>query len=164
MANRSFKLVKACKWDGLELAQHLSDADRKELEVTHGITDAEKALVDSIELSEEAYAIVNEHCGVVYAVGGYTSLQTCWFLTSKYVESFNKEERKAFAQLLMKGRDIGLKAYPKLSNFIWCGNPAHIEFTQRSGARMGCKITFINDEDYVPFEFHREDFPHLMEV
>lgn len=158
------KLVKATYAHAEDLGVHLSDEDFDELTINKGgvYVDSVVALAEGIKASEESYAIVNAKTGITYAIGGYTSMQTCWFLTSKYVKNFSKAQRKEFALLLVEGRDIGLKVYPALFNFIWTGNPEHVEFTKRCGARMFNPLRGVNGHSYIQFEFHREDFPHLI--
>ncbi len=164
MVNRTFRTIVSCLSDAEELAKSLSDADYQELSINRGgmYVNAQIALEEAIKGCQKTYTIVNEKTGQSYAIGGYTDKGVCWFLTSSYVTTFNKEERKLLRDELCKNRDEALLVHPLLYNFIWAGNPLHIKFTESCGARMGDKRLGNNNEYYVPFEFHIEDFPHLL--
>lgn len=154
--------VKATKSHCADLAKHLSPADMQEIK-QHGyepkdLTELGERLWDNCNNSTEAYAIVNSKSGVTYAIGGYCEDGVVWFLCSNYVSNFTKEQRKALRTQLESNRDMALRLYPVLFNYIWKGNPQHIAFTKSCGARfMATKDT----HPFVKFEFHRKDFPHL---
>lgn len=160
MVNRSFKTVKATAAHCKELGKTIAQADYEELVALKGdsYVDPEAALLQSFEVCQEVYAIVHKRHGITYAIGGYRPDGACWFICSKYVENFNKEERLAFRKELVANRDAALKVHPVLWNYIWCGNPRHIRFTESCHAVMQPPREMLNGHKYVYFEFRREHF------
>lgn len=161
MVMRFFKTVKATEEHAKILAKTLAVADVNELKVSRGVKDlnVEAALLSAFHVEGSVYAIVDsEDESMVFALGGLTVWNSCWFLTSGLVEGFDKAERFRFRLELLKNRNEAFKQSPILFNYIWTGNPNHIRFTESCGARMFPAIVADNGESYVPFEFHREDF------
>lgn len=159
--NRKIKQVRATFSHCAELAFKLADADVAEIK-QHGFEgshdDMAVRLWQNCKASDQAYAIVNATSGVVYAIGGYGAGGCVWFLCSVYVSTFNKEERKAFREQLEANRDMALRVYPVLFNYIWKGNKRHIGFTRSCGARF---MATAETDPFIRFEFHKKDFPHL---
>ncbi|ACR16501.1 internal virion protein A [Vibrio phage 4141] len=160
MTNRYFKTVPATMEHVDFLSENMAEADVKEVFVSSGRTPRE-VLVESLDICQKVYVIVEMTTGEPFAIGGYTHAGICWFLCSNKVETFNKAERISFRAELELNLEKALKVHPKLWNFIWSGNPAHIRFTESCGARLGNPILGINNEVYVPFEFLREDFEDI---
>lgn len=166
MANSVFKLVKANKWDAVDLAVHLSDEDKEELSISQGFIEDELAgrLGDALKKSQYSYSIVNETSGVVYLIGGYTSEGVCWLLTSKYVKSFTLSEMKQFINLLIKGRDEALLVHPYLWNVAWLGNKTHLKFIKLLGATLEEHLQLEikgKNEMFVKISFKRSNIPYL---
>lgn len=141
-----------------DLARHLSVADMRELMASGEWDPAYMSVYDLLSRAVSAegfthYAIRNKHSGCVYAIGGYGSDGLCWFLTSKLVAGFTKEEKAEFRAMLRDNLLSTLEVHDVLFNVVWNQNEQHLRLIQSMGARMG-----NNDGAFTSFSFHREDF------
>lgn len=143
-----------------ELSMTLSDADYNEMCFNRKTTSIYviEALKSAIRQCQNTYTII--HKEQVLAIGGFTDSGCCWFLTSNIVDTLDKQDRKLFREELCKNRDEALLVHPILYNYIWKGNEAHVRFVESCGARFFCG----SYGDHIPFQFHREDFPHLQQL
>ena len=142
-----------------DLGRHLSIADMRELQASGEWDPACQSLGDLLARSASAegfihYAIRNKHSGVTYAIGGYGQDGLCWFLTSKLVAEFTKEEKAEFRAMLRDNLLSTLDVHDVLFNVVWNQNENHIRLIQSMGARIGS-----TDGTFTHFSFHREDYP-----
>ncbi|MGL5784022.1 MAG: phage protein Gp13 family protein, partial [Alphaproteobacteria bacterium] len=77
----------------------------------------------------------------------------CWFLTSKLVAGFTKEERWSFRMMLRRNLIETLKVHHTLFNVVWNQNEDHLRLIKSMGARIG-----DSEYGFTSFSFHREDF------
>lgn len=141
-----------------DLGRHLSMSDMRELQASGEWDPTCQSLGDLLSRASTAegfthYAIRNKRSGVTYAIGGYGQDGLCWFLTSKLVAEFSKEERWSFRMLLRKNLIETLKVHDVLFNVVWNQNERHMQLIKSMGARMGS-----TDGQFTHFAFHREDF------
>lgn len=151
-----------------DLARHLSVMDQRELIATGAWDPKKQSVADvlSTALKDEtctSYAVVNPRSGCVYAVGGYDTSGTCWFLTSRIVSyEFDAKERALFRSILHHNLIETLKIHPVLHNVVMSKNVRHVKLIESMGARMG-EEGHANGEQFQHFEFHREDFPQFQQ-
>lgn len=141
-----------------DLAKHLSVADMRELMASGEWDPTCMTIGDLLSRAVQAegfthYAIRNKRSGCVYAVGGYGSDGLCWFLTSKLVAGFTKEERWSFRMMLRRNLIETLGVHDVLFNVVWNQNEDHLRLIKSMGARIGS-----TDGQFTSFSFHREDF------
>lgn len=144
-----------------DLARHLSVADMRELMASGEWDPTCMSVRDLLSRAVSAegfthYAIRNKRSGCVYAIGGYGSDGLCWFLTSKLVAEFTKEEKAEFRAMLRANLLSTLEVHDVLFNVVWNQNEKHMRLIQSMGARMGS-----TDGTFTHFSFHREDYPQL---
>lgn len=158
MDNKEFVQEKLTSRHCSDLARHLSHADQSELMASGEWDPACMSVRDLLSRAVSAegfthYAIRNKRSGCCYAIGGYGSDGLCWFLTSKLVAEFTKEEKAEFRAMLRDNLLSTLEVHDVLFNVVWNQNEQHIRLIQSMGARIGS-----NDGEFTSFSFHREDF------
>lgn len=142
----------------VDIATHLSMADMRELRASGEWDPVSQSIGDLLMRAAGAegfthFAIRDIHTQTVYAIGGYGVDGLCWFLTSKHVAEFTKEERWSFRMMLRRNLIATLEVHPILFNVVWNQNEQHIRLIQSMGARFGS-----TDGQFTHFSFHREDF------
>ncbi|MGL5643179.1 MAG: phage protein Gp13 family protein [Metamycoplasmataceae bacterium] len=111
--------------------------------------------------SVKTYAIRCKATDIPLAIGGYTSVGNCWFLSSKFLPELTVTERHEFRCILMKNLLETLKLFPVLCNVAWSQNTQHLRLIQSCGGRIGTEGYGPNSELFTYFSFHREDYPHF---
>lgn len=166
MANRPMAQEPLRSRHCVDLGRHLSVMDRRELVATGAWDPTKQSVADVLARALKSpdctsYAVVNPRSGCVYAVGGYDTEGTCWFLTSRIVAyEFDAKERALFRSILHFNLMETLKIHPVLRNVVMSKNVRHVKLIESMGARMGDE-GYIADELFQHFEFHREDFPQF---
>lgn len=148
--------------DVFALSMILADADHKELMALGVVApddDVFEALERCVTNSVKTYSVYKQ--GAILAIGGYTASGNCWFLSSKHLANLSKPDRYAFRQLLMRNLMDTLKIFPVLCNSAWAKNTQHLRLIESCGGRIGTAGYIPNGEEFVYFEFRREDYPQL---
>ena len=144
------------------LSYTLSEADRNEL-IAVGVLAPNEVALECLRRcamnSEKTYAIRLR--GATLAIGGYTVSGNCWFLSSKHLSKISKEERSHFRAQLMENLLNTLKLFPVLCNMAWAKNTQHLRLIESCGGRIGTSGYAPSGEEFVYFEFRREDYPQL---
>lgn len=154
--------MKCTKHDVFALSRTLSDADCNELKASGALKvgeSLEECLTRCVVGSEKTYAIRSH--GAILAIGGYTENGNCWFLSSKYLAKLSQEKRKEFRAQLMENLLNTLKLFPVLCNMAWAKNTQHLRLIESCGGRIGTSGYAPSGEEFVYFEFRREDYPQL---
>lgn len=121
------------------------------------ITCLERCVANSVK----TYAIRCSATERTMAIGGYTESGNCWFISAVWLMGFGPEERKELRDLLMQNLMNTLKLFPVLSNAAWAKNTQHLRLIESCGGRIGTSGYIPNGEEFVYFEFRREDYPQL---
>lgn len=91
-------------------------------------------------------AAIDEGCfmvsdmGQAVAFGGNMGDQ-CWFVTSEVIDEYNTKARLRFRKVICEYRDMLLKDYPVLWNYVWVGNKNHMRFLRSIGATFHEEFT-----------------------
>jgi hypothetical protein len=133
-------IYRASADDALKLAPNLRSADVEEIHAA-GVSSPLTALLQSIEMSAEAYAAsVDDRVVALFGVSKYGRV---WFLGSDEVFDHKhflyRETRRFFRQWHEK--------HPVLSNFIYAHNTKHIEFLRS----LGCEIFLTGSPLFLAF-------------
>lgn len=165
MYNRKLKLINKPSIDHVrELVSTMAPDDLAEcsLNVTYSNPleqqeEVFKLILKGVQMGN-SYAIVNESSGVTYAVGGVRN-GIVWFVCSKYVGTFNFNEKKCFYILLKEVLNKALTdvADGSLFNFVWEHNAHHLNLLKHLGAEVGDPILAVNNQVYYPFQFKRKE-------
>lgn len=139
--------------DAVSLAPRLRAADKAELRAC-GHLDTEMVLIESIVLSDEAWAY--EAGGKVLALMGVVGEDTYgvpWLLGSD--ELFN--HRKAIMQLPFEYVPRWVEKYGKLMNIVHTGNHRSVRWLKYIGFTLGEPVQF-NGHFFYPFTMSK---PHV---
>lgn len=150
--------------DIANIALDLHPDDEKELRAGEFLLpngDKHECLKRCVSNSVKTYAIRCSATDLTMAIGGYTESGNCWFLSSEWLMEFTPEERADFRGLLMQNLLNTLKLFPVLRNVAWAKNTQHLRLIQSCGGHLGDSGYMPNGEEFVYFEFRREDYPQL---
>lgn len=108
--------------------------------------DLSEAKAAGVNWEDNLTKAVDEGCFVVLhedlplAIGGNMGDQ-CWFVTSWLIDCVDKYQRLAFRKVICEYRDVLLKEYPVLWNYVWVGNENHMRFLRSIGATFHEEFT-----------------------
>lgn len=88
---------------------------------------------DNVREAIYSECLVVSHLGTTLALGGNMGDQ-CWFVTDKAVAQLDHQDRADFRKIICEYRDVLLKEYNTLWNYVWVGNKNHQRFLRSIGA------------------------------
>ncbi len=131
--------------DAHELAPHMRDADKQEVAVLANVSPLEALTMAFADPAEKRVLTIELPNGQIGAIAGVSTnpsrnklkIGMPWLLGSDALfkdhwREFCRRSREGFARL-----DL---AYDRYENYVWIGNPTHLRWLKRMGARFGTPV------------------------